>query len=204
VMPVVTSLSGQAISGAIDNAISSGFSGSCQSLTPNGGGVTYCFDGDVVAQSNPTTDPSILTLSQRQRVEHDLAALGYAGPPAATKAPTALPPRRDWLAWIDVRGTDFSRTSTGNDFKGTQVNGTGGITYRFTPDFLIGVLGGYEHFNFTSQAYNGVLKGDGATAGAYMGWRLGSSLRFDAGGAWSAISADGTSGAASGKFTGHR
>jgi hypothetical protein len=200
VMPVVTNLSGQAISGAIDNAISAGFGGGCQTLAPNGRGFTYCFDGDASAQSNLTMNESNLTPDERQRFENDFAALGYAGPLKTSAAP---PPPRDWLAWIDVRGADFSRTSFGSDMKGTQVNGTAGITRRFTPEFLVGVLGGYEHFNFSSQAYNGVLKGDGATAGAYMGWRLGS-VRFDASGAWSEIFATDTSGTASGKFTGHR
>jgi hypothetical protein len=203
VMPVVTNLSGQAISGAIDNAISAGFGGGCQWLTPNGGGFTYCFDGDPRAQSNLTMNESNLTLDERQRFEKDFAALGYAGAPAGTKAPAAPLPPRDWLAWIDFRGADFNRTSFGSDMKGTQVNGTAGITRRFTPEFLVGVLGGYEHFNFSSQAYNGVLKGDGATVGGYMGWLLGS-VRFDASGAWSQIFAADTSGAASGSFTGHR
>ena len=60
------------------------------------------------------------------------------------------------------------------------MNGTAGITRRFTPDFLVGVLGGYEHFDFTSQAYNGELNGDGYTAGGYVGLRLASKRSADA------------------------
>jgi hypothetical protein len=30
-------------------------------------------------------------------------------------------------------------------------------------------MGGYEHFDYSSQAFDGVLKGDGWTAGAYLG-----------------------------------
>jgi outer membrane autotransporter protein len=111
---------------------------------------------------------------------------------------------RGWLAWIDLRGADFSQSTFGSDLKGTHMNAIAGITRRVTPDFVVGVLGGYEHFDFSSQAYNGVLKGDGWTAGAYLGWRLGTSVRFDASGAWSDIFAAGTSGTASGNFTGHR
>jgi hypothetical protein len=66
------------------------------------------------------------------------------------------------------------------------------------------VLGGYEHFDYSSQAFNGVLKGDGWTAGAYLGWKLAPNLRFDAGGAWSDLLANGVSGTASGHFTGTR
>jgi hypothetical protein len=203
VMPIVTNLSGQAISGAIDNAIGSGFSGDCQMLAPNGGGFTYCFGGDAHAQSAPLTGQSSLTLNEQQRLEREFAALGYAGPPT-TKAPVAPPQPRLWLAWIDLRGADYSRSSFGSDLKGTQMNAIAGLTRRLTPDFVVGVLGGYEHFDFSSQAYNGVLKGDGWTAGGYLGWRVTTTVRFDASGAWSDVFAAGTSGAATGNFTGHR
>ena len=44
-----------------------------------------------------------------KRVEDGFAALGYAGTDrTVTKAPPPAAPSRDWLAWIDVRGTDFS------------------------------------------------------------------------------------------------
>jgi Bacterial Ig-like domain (group 3) len=56
----------------------------------------------------------------------------------------------------------------------------------------------------SSQAFNGVLKGDGWTAGAYLGWKLAPNLRLDAGGAWSDLLANGVSGTASGHFTGTR
>jgi hypothetical protein len=205
VMPVVSNLSGQAISGAIDNAISTGFGGACQLLSPNGGGFTYCIDGDAPMQSNSMTDESHLTLDDRQRLEKDFAALGFADQsPASITTPAAPPPPRNWLAWIDVRGADFRTEAVGSDLAGTQVNATAGITRRFTPDFLVGVLGGYEHFDFTSQAFNGVLKGDGYTAGAYVGWRLASTVRFDASGAWSDITSAENTGTASGNFTGHR
>ena len=83
-----------------------------------------------------------------------------------------------------------------------QVNSLAGITHRVTPDFLVGVLGGYEHFDYSSQAFNGVLRGDGWTTGGYMGWRILPNLRFDAGGAWSDIFAADTSGMATGNFLG--
>jgi hypothetical protein len=204
-MPVVTNLSGQAVSSAIDNAIGTGFGGCPQMLAPNGSGFTYCFGADAQAQSSLATGQGDgVALNEQARLEKDFAALGYAGPLAA-KAPTVPPPSPPaWLAWVDLRGADFSRTTFGNDLKGTQVNAIAGITHRFGPDFLVGVLGGYEHFDFTSQAYNGVLKGDGWTVGAYFGWRLGPSLRLDAGGAWSDILAADNSGTASGNFSGHR
>jgi hypothetical protein len=140
----------------------------------------------------------------KQRVADGFSALGYAGDGGSwTKAPPPAFIHR-WLAWVDVRGADFDRTTTGSDLKGVQVNMLAGITHRVTPDFLVGVLGGYEHFDYSSQAFNGVLRGDGWTTGGYMGWRILPNVRFDAGGAWSDIFVDDTSGMATGNFLGHR
>jgi outer membrane autotransporter protein len=66
------------------------------------------------------------------------------------------------------------------------------------------VLGGYEHFDYSSQAFNGVLKGDGWTTGGYLGWLITENLRFDASAAWSDILANNVSGTAVGNFTGSR
>ncbi len=101
-----------------------------------------------------------------------------------------------------MRGTDISRNTVGNDLKGNQIDGIAGLTRRLSPDFVVGVLGGYERFDYSSQAFNGVLKGNGWTVGAYLGWKLSPNIRFDAGGAWAAITANNTAGTASGNFTG--
>ncbi len=138
-----------------------------------------------------------------KRIDDDFAALGYADDGNVLKAP----PRaqfRTWMAWLDVRGSDFNRNTFGNDLKGTQINAIAGLTHRFTPDFLVGVLGGYEHFDYTSQAFSGVLKGDGWTTGAYLGWRFAPHLRFDAAVAWSDIQVNDVAGLAVGNFTGQR
>jgi Autotransporter beta-domain len=103
-----------------------------------------------------------------------------------------------------VRGTDFYRGTFGNDLKGEQVDAFAGLTRRLTPNFVVGVLGGYEHFDYSSQAFNGVLKGDGWTAGAFLGGKLSPNIRFDAGGAWSDLLANSPSGTASGSFLGTR
>jgi outer membrane autotransporter protein len=88
--------------------------------------------------------------------------------------------------------------------KGTQVNVIAGLTHLITPNLLVGVLGGYEHFDYSSQAFNGVLKGDGWTTGGYLGWLITANLRFDASAAWSDILADNVSGTAIGNFTASR
>jgi hypothetical protein len=138
-------------------------------------------------------------------VADEFVALGYAseGKPQIEARPAAARSRQ-WLAWMDMQGTNFSRNTFGSDLKGSQVNATAGITRKFTPNFLVGVFGGYEHFDYSSQAINGMLKGNGSTIGAYLGWRPIPSIRFDLGGAWSDILIDSAAGAVSGSFTGQR
>ena len=87
---------------------------------------------------------------------------------------------------------------------GNQVNLLAGLTRKFTPNFLVGVLGGYETFDYRSDALVGRLKGDGWTVGSYLGWKITQSIRFDAGVAYSGIGYDGTAGTAAGSFTGNR
>ena len=89
VMPVVTNMSGQAISGAIDNAISNGFGGGCQLVSPNGGGFTYCYDGggaaDAAEQQPGDVREQHAARAAAQMLEDDFKALGYAEDPAARK-----------------------------------------------------------------------------------------------------------------------
>ena len=212
--------SAQAITGAIDDAIGAGLSGACPiAPRPNGSGFTYCFDGDREPQ-NPAP-----AAQASARIDDAFAALHYAddglpGTPwstphdirptselayAAVKAPI-VPYRepRAWLAWADVRGTELVRTSVTNDLRGLQGNVMFGLTRRFTPGFVMGVTAGYESFQYRSDAYNGVLRGQGFTSGAYLGWLLGENLRFDAAGTWSDIFVNESAGTASGQFTGQR
>ena len=85
-----------------------------------------------------------------------------------------------------------------------QVNLLAGSTRRLLPNFLVGVLGGYETFDYRSDALQGRLKGDGWTVGSYLGWMITQNIRFDAAVAYSGIGYDGTAGTAAGSFAGHR
>jgi hypothetical protein len=87
---------------------------------------------------------------------------------------------------------------------GSQVNVIAGLTRRLTPNFLVGVLGGYETFDYRSDALQGRLKGDGWTVGSYLGWKITQTIRFDAAVAYSGIGYNGTAGTASGNFGGDR
>jgi hypothetical protein len=122
--------------------------------------------------------------------------------------------QKDWLFWIDVRGTGLDRftstttavgvTTTAAPLHGLQVNALMGLTYKAAPGFLVGVLGGYETFNYTEQDINGKLTGDGWTVGSYLGWKITPTLRYDAAVAYSAMGYDGVAGAAQGNFNGRR
>jgi outer membrane autotransporter protein len=79
-----------------------------------------------------------------------------------------------------------------------------GLTYKVAPNFLVGVLGGYETFNYTEQDINGKLTGNGWTVGPYLGWRITPTLRYDAAVAYSGIGYDGVAGTAQGNFNGQR
>jgi outer membrane autotransporter protein len=142
--------------------------------------------------------------SADERVGESFAALG--GRDNVMKSPMRAPPPppRDWLAWAEVRGTGWNTGTQTGDIRGGQTNAFLGLTRRVTPNFLLGVFGGYEVFDYSSQTLNGRLKGDGWTVGGYIGWRIFPGLRFDAGVARSGISYDGTAGVATASFPGQR
>jgi Bacterial Ig-like domain (group 3)/Autotransporter beta-domain len=214
VTPIVASITGQAISSAVSNAIDAGFAFSPTPLSPNGAGFTYYFAADPQMQPTVSNAGSVDRFlaspdsggngSGGRRTSDGFSALGYAGGFVKAPPPAAAAARPDWLAWIDVRGTEFDRAAFGDDLRGEQVNAIAGLTRRLSPDLLLGVLGGLEHFDYVSQAFNGVLRGDGWTTGAYLGWRFAPNLRFHAAGAWSDILADDVTGTAGGTFTGNR
>jgi hypothetical protein len=186
---LVATSSGAAITGAIDGAIGDAFSngGSPVTLGPNG--MTFNFAAE------PKSDVAA-------RTDDAFSALGYAGNP--TKAPPRISLDREWSAWVDVRGTGWNSNQTSGGFNGDQVNVTAGLGRKLTPDFLIGVVVGYEHFNYDVAALTGTMKGDGGTVGGYAAWRILQTLRWDTTLAWSDIAYNGTAGTASGSFTGHR
>jgi Bacterial Ig-like domain (group 3) len=152
--PIIANAWAQSVTAAMDDAVTTGFSGNPRSLSPAGTGLTYYFDGDAPAQAHATSDQDSLQRflaspnggsPSQKRVDDDFGALGYA--PMATKAPPpalAAPAPRDWLGWINVRGTDFYRGTFGDDLKGEQVDAIAGLTRRLTSNFVVGVLGGYE------------------------------------------------------------
>jgi hypothetical protein len=208
-------ISGQAISGAIDNAIEDAFTcfaGPCdlQALRPNGSGFTFNFATDTPADSRTAAGnqgvKNFLAAPDRKAqrlIDDEFSALAYAGN-GAKAPPRKTAPDREWLGWIDVRGMDVRNYSVGADLKGTQVNVTAGLTRKVTSDVVAGAVAGYEHLDFNSDALNSRLKGDGWTVGGYLGWRMAQSVRFDMALARTGVSYNDTSGAAAATFPGNR
>jgi outer membrane autotransporter protein len=198
VTKIVAQSSGQAISGAIDGAISDGFNEGGDLITPGANGLHFNFSAEPQEQPESKVE---------ERVGDAFAAFGYAPRDKVVKAASPSPsPRepKDWVAWADVRGIGWNTSLQTGDIRGGQTNAVIGLTRKVTPNFLVGMLAGYEGFDYSSRLLNGNLKGKGWTLGGYLGWRLLPSLRFDAGLARSNIAYDGVAGTAAGSFTGER
>jgi uncharacterized repeat protein (TIGR01451 family) len=228
---VVAQNSGQAIAGAIDTAIADGFSDGGDLVTPSGTGLRFNFSADP-DQPDATDHERAFSdrwsgMFGRNRTAGEGGANSYArnlqNPSAVDDAfaainrnatPAKAPPLigrapKEWMLWADVRGSGIDRWGSTlgvgqAPLYGSQVNALLGLTRKVTPNFLVGLVGGYETFDYTSQDLNGKLKGNGWTVGSYLGWKLTSSIRFDAAVAYSGIGYDDTAGTAQGNFDGRR
>jgi hypothetical protein len=195
-------LSGDAITGAVTGAISDAFS------TGGGAPITVGPNGIILKFA---ADPQQRDAAALEAVN----ALAYAG--KVYRAPPRTSLASEWSLWADVRGTGFDRDDTNAsatatttpivDLHGRQLNVTGGLGRRLTPDFLFGILGGYETFGYTENAIAGRMTGNGGTAGAYAAYHFTQVWRLDGMFGWSDIKYNGTAGAvgaATGSFTGSR
>jgi hypothetical protein len=178
--------SGGAITSATGNAVNDAFANSGNPVSVGANGVTMNFAAE------PRPDDA-------RRVDEAFAALGYAG---VTKTPA--PVQRMWSLWADVRGTGWDRNGATTSMAGSQLNVTAGIGRKVTRDLVVGVFGGYEHFNYDIHSLTATMKGDGGTVGAYAGWRIATALRWDATLAWSHVAYSGSAGTARGSFDGAR
>jgi Autotransporter beta-domain/Bacterial Ig-like domain (group 3)/Putative Ig domain/IPT/TIG domain len=214
---VVSQTSGQAIAGSIDQAITDGFNDGGVLVTPSGGGLRFNFSADPDQPGSPAGgnragegagDRAARLPETAHRVDDAFAAINNAAP--VTKAPAAMPREaKEWLLWANVSEAGIDRWgatlgSSQSQLYGSQVNALVGLTRRLTPSFLLGVVGGYETFDYTSQDVAGRLKGQGWTLGSYLGWKLAPAVRLDAAVAYSGIGYDGTAGTAQGDFSGRR
>ncbi|WP_426426006.1 Ig-like domain repeat protein [Bradyrhizobium genosp. A] len=225
--PVVAQVSGQAISGAMTGALNEAFGGSNSFVTMNGGGVRFNFAADPSdveeGRAGARTDaglpsraaafsadsPARSSTSPSARVGNAFDALAYAAP---GKAPPLRRNSSDWFGWAEVRGAVLDHwyapalgaPAAAPTLYGNQVNLLAGLTWKATPVLAVGALGGFETFDYRSDALQGRLKGDGWTVGSYLGWLVAANLRLDAGVAYSGIGYDGSAGLAAANFSGHR
>jgi outer membrane autotransporter protein len=89
-------------------------------------------------------------------------------------------------AWGNMTWTGF----TDSDDDRRQINAFGGVDYLLTPEFLLGIVAGYEYTDSQFDSLDGSLSGNGETVGAYGAWRLGTALRAEAGVTYSMLSYD--------------
>lgn len=234
VTKVVGQGAGQIISSAIDGAIADGFAESGSFVTPGPSGIHFNFAADSDSQNetvnagalrpslagNPldsstnavSSGNDISSRPHNGRIDNAFAAIDQSM--QKKTPPKTFREQKDWLFWIDIRGTGINRmtstttaagvTTAAAPLYGHQVNALLGMTYKVSPALLVGVLGGYETFNYTEQDINGKLTGGGWTVGSYLGWRITPTLRYDAAVAYSGIGYDGASGTAQGSFSGQR
>jgi hypothetical protein len=220
--PMVAQSSGQAIAGAVESAIEEAFTGG-GFATPSAAGMRFNFAADPDARPLQSAGPFGSANGSSDARSQNVEATAYAGAgktgrvdnafdALANAMPTKAAPRYveqpDWLGWAEVHGTTLDHSGTGGSgtplLWGNQVNVLAGLTRRVLPNFVVGALGGYETFDYRSDALQGRLKGDGWTIGSYLGWVIAQSVRFDAAVTYSGIGYDGLAGTATGSFPGQR
>lgn len=185
---------GDAASGAIGDAFSGG------GTTQIGQGT---FSTNFAAIENAQTADGKSALKEDE--SDPFSALAYKKTRVAyTKAPFKKAPvklQSQWHVWIDGRFTGFEDKSA-TSFDGWHNNVTAGASYRFTQNFLAGVLVGYENFKYsmTVAATPTSLNGSGASGGGYFGWKFADRLRLDGMLTYGRIDYGATAGPVAGSF----
>lgn len=220
--------SAQAITSAVDNAIADGFAGVAPPVIVTATGARFNFFADDNRQRNETQQRFDWLFGDARATGGSSGSAGplaYDAPAAPSRfdsafgavgagpgAKVAQPTYRDWMLWGDVTwtaagaapGIAFATADNSPELAGRQFNFLLGLTRRVSPVFLVGAVGGYETFNYTSQVLSGKLTGQGWTGGSYFGWKFWPGLRLDGELTYSALAYDGTAGTASGSFWGRR
>lgn len=131
-------------------------------------------------------------------------AFAAAGP-GVYKAARAKPgSEREWLAWVDGRGTGWQNHNENSGLNGAQANVTGGIARKLTPDLLVGAFVDYESLKYNLAALGTDTRGQGGSVGAFAGWRVTPNVRLDASINYSRVSYSMSAGTANGSYGGNR
>jgi hypothetical protein len=189
----VATISGQVITGAVEDGIDSAFNNGTLPITFGPNGLFLNFAAE--PQRDPATQEAIDALAYASNGGN--GSMTYKAPRAASFDP-------GWSAWADLRGTGFDQNNAAGGTHEEQVNVTAGIGRKLSPNLLVGLFTGYEDFSFTMESIAGKLTGDGGTIGAYAAARVSEHWRADAMLGWTDMFYNGTAGTASGSFTGSR
>ncbi len=184
--------SSQAMGDATSGAIGDAFSGGGTTQFSNGQFTTSFAAIDNAMNTDGKSFDSV------KDANGAFAALGYAKAPYAKAPPRLVSP---WHAWIDGRFTGFEDKSV-TSFDGWHSNVTGGASYRFTDNFLAGVLVGYENskYSMTSFGTPTSLRGEGVSGGGYFGWKFFDRMRIDGMLTYGRINYDAAAGTVTGGF----
>lgn len=183
---------GDATSGAIGDA----FSGGATTQLGQGG-----FSTNFAALENLRDDEGGV-----KDTNDPFAALAYKKSSVAYSKPfKKAPPRLQspWHVWIDGRFTGFEdRSAAATSFDGWHSNITGGTSYRFTDNFLAGVVVGYENSKYSMVAFGTPtsLRGEGVSGGGYFGWKFYDRMRLDGMLTYGSINYDAAAGPVTGSF----
>lgn len=96
--------------------------------------------------------------------------------------------------WLNGAYTGIKKTDAGGEFEGGVANVVGGVDYKLTKNFLIGIAGGYENVDIDTTFNNGTFDGNGYTIAGYMGYAKqlsgGPVLAWDFSGGYTAVDYD--------------
>ncbi len=173
--PIVAQQSARSIAGSVSDAIRMGLSGGSQ--TRFSASEIFLAYGPTPAE--PATPFDDILLADTQSMADNVSI------------------------WLDTTGQGILPLSTTPE-RGWQVNITGGVSIRVTPDFLVGGLAGHERFSYRSDDTGATLSGSGTSLGAYAGWDLGGRLLVSLGVINTALDYRASSGAVSGNFQASR
>lgn len=191
---IAANASGAAITGSIDGAIGDGLGDG------NGAGGTNPGNG----QSNLGASPGAMKSAQMNLGATNDNEPSHVGGNFVGSTGNA---KTGWKVWANVRASGWDqddKNSAAGSLKGSQVNATFGAGHIVMPGVLVGVVSGYETFTYDAKALNGRLKGNGWTAGGYLGWAFAPHMRFDLAATWTGLSYDASAATSSGSFTAGR
>lgn len=168
--------SSQAMGDATSDAISDAFSGT---------GTTQFGNGHVSFSSASIENADKRATTAKSDGQRAIDALAYNAPGSgfgANAMATKAPPLRvsPWHVWFDARFTGLDNHQA-TPFDGQHSNAMVGVSYRFTSNFLAGLLVSYENFRYSTEVAGtqATLRGDGVSGGAYFGWKFWDRLRLD-------------------------